>query len=429
LTALREIALRLTAERVDVELQGMAALLERRTAWNANERLMVAVSPSPHSERNIRATRRLAFTLGAPWMAAYIDTGAALDDQDRANLTKNLDLVRELGGEVVTATDPDIAGALQRISRQKNVSHLVMGRPYRHWWRDLTNRGTLLDRLVRQNSEVDVHVIRVEKESGSRRKIKVLPGFRSPLTNYAYVFTLILTVMLLSFGLQPVIGYRAVGFLFLLAVLILSLFMSLGPILFAAILSALLWDYLFIPPPGTFFIRQPEDVAMTIVYFLVALIAGTLTNRMRSRERLLRREEERLQVLYELVREIAGSGRRKEYLQNVADLLGRYLEGCCAILLKDPTGNLQAATDLSLVTTDSEKEQAVIRWTLDNGKPAGWSTDTLASSHALYLPLRSPAGVEGVFIFKPKDHRRKLLPDEENLLQAAVGQLGGVLGR
>jgi two-component system sensor histidine kinase KdpD len=429
LTALREIALRLTAERVDVELQGMAALLERRTAWNANERLMVAVSPSPHSERNIRATRRLAFTLGAPWIAAYIDTGVILADQDRANLTHNLDLVRELGGEVVTSTDPDIAGALQRIARQKNVSHLVMGRPYRHWWRDLTNRGTLLDRLVRQNSEVDVHVIRVEKESSPRRKHKPLPGFGSPLTSYAYVFTLILTVMLISFGLQPLIGYRAVGFLFLLAVLILSLFMSLGPIFFAAVLSALLWDYLFIPPPGTFFIRQPEDVAMTIVYFLVALIAGTLTHRMRSRERLLRREEERLQVLYELVREIAGSGRRKDYLQNVADLLGRYMDGHCAILLKETDGSLQPATRLPSVTSDNEKEQAVARWALDNGKPAGWSTDTLASAEALYLPLRDSAGPVGVFLFKPKDPRRKLLPDEENIMQAAVQQLGGVVGK
>jgi two-component system, OmpR family, sensor histidine kinase KdpD len=429
LTALREIALRLTAERVDVELQGMAALLERRTAWNTNERLMVAVSPSPHSERNIRATRRLAFTLGAPWIAAYIDTGVMLNDPDRTNLSKNLDLARELGGEVVTTTDPNLAEALQRLARQKNVSHLVMGRPYRHWWRELTNRGTLLDRLVRQNSEVDVHVIRVEKESGQRRKHKSVPGFGSPLTSYAYVFTLILTVMLISFGLQPLIGYRAVGFLFLLAVLILSLFMSIGPILFAAVLSALLWDYLFIPPPGTFFIRQPEDVAMTIVYFLVALIAGTLTHRMRSRERLLRREEERLQVLYELVREIAGSGRRKDYLQNVTTRLGKYLNGHCGVLLKDEQGDLVPSTPLPGGEPLNEKNQAVARWALDNGKPAGWSTDTLASAEALYLPLRDSAGPVGIFIFQPKDPHRKLLPDEENIMQAAVQQLGGAVGK
>jgi two-component system sensor histidine kinase KdpD len=428
LTALREIALRLTAERVDVELQGMAALLERRTAWNANERLMVAVSPSPHSERNIRATRRLAFTLGAPWIAAYIDTGVALGDQHRVNLAKNLDLVRELGGEVVTATDPDIAGALQRIARQKNVSHLVMGRPYRRWWSDLTHRGTLLDRLVRQNSEVDVHVIRAAEEGG-RRMPKSLSGYGSPLTNYAYILILLFVVTFANFGLLPLIGYRAVGFVYLLMVLLLSLFTSLGPILFAAVLSALLWDYLFIPPPGTFFIRQLEDVAMIIAYFLVALIGGIMTYRMRVRERLLRREDERLQILYELVREIAGSGRRKNYLQNVADLLGQYLDGHCAILLKGTDGRLQPATSLPSAGSDSEKEQAVAHWALHNSRPAGWSTDALASSQALYLPLRSASGVEGIFAYWPRDTHHKLLPDEENLMQAAVQQLGGAVAK
>lgn len=427
LTALREIALRLTAERVDLELQGMSSSPEKRTAWNANERLMVAVSPSPHSERNIRATRRLAFTLGAPWVAAHVDTGVNLSEPDRASLSKNLNLARELGAETVTVTDPDLAMALQGIARQKNVSHIVMGRPNRRWWQDLINRGTLLDRLVKQNSEIDVHVIRVEEDSAHKPRSRSYPGMRAPLTDYVYVFTLMLAVMLVSFALLPTIEYRAVGFLFLLAVLVLSLFLSQGPILFAAVLSALLWEFLFIPPVGTFTISEPEDAAMILAYFLAALIVGTLTNRIRSRERLLRREDERREVLYKLVREIASAGRREDYLENIVDLLGKYLGGRCTILLKDDQGDLVPATALPEGAPLSEKEKAVAIWALNSSKPAGWSTDTLASAESLYLPLRGSAGPIGIFLYRPQKAGRKLLPEEENLLDAAIQQLGSAL--
>ncbi|MCX6639711.1 MAG: DUF4118 domain-containing protein [bacterium] len=429
LTALREIALRLTAERVDLELRDMTPLQERRTAWNTNERLLTAVSPSPHSETNIRATRRLAFTLGAPWVAAYIETRSTLNEKDRITLEKNLELARELGAEVITVTDSDVVSALQKLTRQKNVTHIVMGRPEKHWWRDLIDRGNILDHLVRQNSEVDIHVIRLEKETKTSHPKDVRPHFQSPLAHYGYVIALVIAVILISEILLPWIGYRAVGFLFLLVVLLLGLFMSRGPIYFAALLSALLWDFLFIPPPGTFTISQPEDIAMIIVYFLVAIIAGTLTNRIRSRERLVRREDERLHMMYEIVRAIADAGQRSDYLDNICTRLGEYLGGRCTIYLTTPEGSLSPAVNLISDIHENEKEQAVARWVQNNRKPAGWSTDTLASSQALYIPIIGRSATLGVFLFLPEDLKHRLLPDERNIVQATVQQLGISLDR
>ena len=226
LTALREISLRLTAEKVNQELQGLSLLFEKRAAWNTNERLLVAVSHSPHSERNIRATRRLAFNLGAPWVAAYVDTGANLNTTDRDGLARNLALARELGAKVITITDPDIVQALQRVARQKNVTHLVIGRPNRRWARDLLERGSILERLVRENSEVDIHVIRMEEPTHRKLRWKPTLNFSSPFSSYFLACGAIIAVVLLNLLLLPVLGYRAVGFIFLLAVLGLSLFVS-----------------------------------------------------------------------------------------------------------------------------------------------------------------------------------------------------------
>jgi two-component system, OmpR family, sensor histidine kinase KdpD len=151
-----------------------------------------------------------------------------------------------------------------------------------------------------------------------------------------------------------------------------------------------------------------------------------LTNRLRSRERLLRHEDERLHILYELVREIASAGNRKDYLEKITARLGSYLGGHCSILLTDEQKNLTHATPLPDDVSMSEKERAVAVWVLENGKAAGWSTTTLASTESLYLPLRSATAVMGIFLFKPRDPSHKLLPDEENILQAVIQQLSGI---
>jgi two-component system sensor histidine kinase KdpD len=431
LTALREIALRITAERVDQDLQRIVSVRPEASAWRTTERLMVAISHSPYSEFLIRATRRLAYSLEAPWIAVHIDTGEILHDQDQAQLAKNLNLARELRAEVVTTTETDVPTALRRVARQKNVTQVVLGRSSKHWLRDFIGRGSVLDKLVREAFEFDVHIVRQETVVDLKPRgwegFGRLTGTSGPLI-YWNVFWIFFGVSFLSGLIEPYIGYRTVGFLFLLAVMAIGLFASIGPVFFAATLSASIWNYFFIPPRMTFVIRSADDLILCFSYFVVALITGFLTSRVRLHERIIREREERTNFLYEILQEIAGSQDQSEYLNKVVDRVGALLKAECGIILKGLEGKLYFADASDYALRLSEKEQAVATWAFQNGKAAGWSTDTLSQSKSLYLPLKGLSEILGVFVFRP-DSNRKMSLDQENLLDSVARQLGVSLER
>jgi two-component system, OmpR family, sensor histidine kinase KdpD len=422
LTALREIALRLTAEKVENDLQTLLTLRGLAAGWKSTERLMVAVSHSPYSEGLIRTTRRLAYALEAPWIAVYVDTGIILNSDDKAQLSKNLALVKELGGETVLSVGPDIADALRRIAEQRNVTQVIFGRPVRRWIRDFFGGGTPLDRLVRQSGKFDVLVLRQDKPGDGPKRRFSWPAPESGFLSYWYILWLIGAVSLLNYILDPVIGYRAAGFIFLLSILIISLFVSLGPILFAAVLSTFIWDYFFIPPIGKFTIRAPEDVIMGIAYFVVAVVTGTLTHRIRRREQMLRQREERTEILYEIVKAIAGSSSKESFIDVVVNRTGTILRADCAVLLDDLAGNLIPVNTPGRWWIPDEREMAVANYAFANDRPAGWSTDTLPSAESLFLPLVGRSSIVGIFIFCPKSKSR-LLPEDSDFLNTVVRQL------
>ncbi|MBX9769543.1 MAG: DUF4118 domain-containing protein, partial [Bdellovibrionales bacterium] len=312
LTALREIALRMTAERVDQELQGMMDRKEIAGSWKMTERLMVAVSHSPYSKRLIRTTRRLAYNLEAPWIAVNIDTGVVLNEEDQTNLSKNLELARELGAEVITTTDTDVSRALQRVARQRFVTQIVVGRPVQRFvFSDFFDGGSLLDKLIRTRGDVDIHVIRQEDKPDRQRALFRFPNFSSGLGQYYNSFWYIVCLSIFAYVLNSVlpkaISYQSIGFIYLLGVLFLSLFVSKGPVFFGALLSCFVWNYAFIPPIGNFSISNMEDVIMSSVFLVAALTSGVLTGRIRKHEMILREREDLTQILYQIVSVIASS--------------------------------------------------------------------------------------------------------------------------
>jgi two-component system, OmpR family, sensor histidine kinase KdpD len=422
LTALREIALRLTAEKVESDLQSLLALRGRVYGWRSTERLMVAISHSPTSESLIRTTRRIAFSLDATWIAVYVDTGAVLSEQDKTQLAKNLTLVRELGGEIASTADTDLAKALLRIAEQRNITQVIFGRPTHSWLKNIFSSGTPLDRLVRESGNFDVLVLRHEKpiQKKRRRVFNIMP--ESGILSYWYILWIIAAISLLDSLINPIIGYRAVGFVFLLSILIISLFVSLGPILFAALLSTFIWDYFFIPPVGKFTIRAPEDVIMGIAYFVVAMVTGTLTHRIRKREQMLRHREERTEILYEIVKAIAGSSNKECFIDVSVNRVGTIFNAECAVMLGGSAGNLALVNTPGKRWVSSENDMAVAKYAFTNGRVAGWSTDTLPLSDSLYLPLIGSSSTVGVFIFHPRVKLR-LLPEESNFLNTVVRQL------
>ncbi|MGZ3774859.1 MAG: ATP-binding protein [Pseudobdellovibrionaceae bacterium] len=432
LTALREIALRMTAERVDQDLQRYGSLRSEGGPWQTNERLLVAISHSPYSEKLIRATRRLAYNLEAPWVGLHVDTGLSLRDVDQAQLAKNINLARELKAEILTTTEVDVASAIKRVCREKNVTQVIVGRPTRRWFRNILEHGSLLERLIKESLDVDVHIIRQEGTSVQRPSLmEELSYYRSKTKPvlYWYTFCAIIGVSLIGGMIVKFIGYRSVGFLYLLAVIFVGMFGSIGAVTLAATLSALMWDYFFIPPAMTFVMSNPEDFLMAASFFIVALITGFLTNRIRFHEALIREREERTNVLYEVLQDIANAKEKSDFLTKVTNRVGTLLHAACGVILKSPAGTLDFEAAKSFSIRLNEKDQAVAQWCFENIKPAGWSTDTLSQSRALFLPLKGAVETVGVFVFQPNRKAGRLDLEKESLLQSIIRQLGLSLER
>jgi len=427
LTALREIALRMTAEKVDQDLQKFVNIRSEGGIWQTNERLLVAISHSPYSAKLIRATRRLAYNLESPWIAIHVDTGIMLNDTDQAQLNKNLNLARELKAEVLTTTDIDVPSAIKRICKQKNVTQVVVGRSTRRWFRNIIEGGNLLDRLLHECLEIDVHVFRQDDLSLYRPKLHDEVAYYisvSELPQYWNTFCFIFVISLMGGLIHPYIGYRSVGFLYLLAVIIVGMFGSLSAVILSAAMSTLIWDYFFISPQMTFTIGTAEDFLMCTSFFVVAIITGFLTNRIRFHEKVIREREERTNVLYEVLQDIANTSEKSDFLGKVTQRVGALLNANCGVILKTAAGNLEFDEARVYSVRLNEKDQAVAQWCFENRKHAGWSTDTLSQSRALFLPLYGPTESVGVFIFQPRKKSKRLNLEKESLLFSIIRQLG-----
>ena len=247
LTALREIALRFTAEKVDHDLHEMRlSLKEFGKGWTTKERLLVAISASPYSLQLIRTARRIAFNLDAPWIALYVNTGKHLSDEEKDRLANHINLSRDLGAEVITVSDPDLVKAIHRIAKQHDVTQIIIGRSGTNFFVGLWE-GSLLDRLNKEMKDIDIHVIRQTPIPGVKRR---RPLYIRPLTFLPYwkAIASVLGIAILGQLTKEWIGYQGVGFLFLLGILLLGLVARRGVIFAAAVFSALIWGFYFIPP-------------------------------------------------------------------------------------------------------------------------------------------------------------------------------------
>ncbi len=410
LTALREMALRYVAEHVDHDLRDLMRKQSIPGPWKVGDRLLVAVSASPFSEKLIRYTRRLAATMEASWIAANIDTGRALDEAGQARLTRYLALARQLGAEVISTPGTDIGETLLRLARQHNVTQIILGKPLEDHWARWLGKASPVDWLIRQSGEIDIHMIRSEAEpAASARTPGGLRG-AAQWSHFGLATVIAAAVTGASLTLLDLTGYWTIALFYLLAVVLASVRLGRWPVLYLAALSALLWDFLFIPPRFTFYIKHVHDFMMFGTYFVVAIVIGHFTSRLRERERAERKREERATALYRLTRALAASREPGEALTTVVTLIRDSFGADAAILLRDESGlTPHPAGTLSL----SPKEESVSAWAFQRKQPAGRSTDTLPDAEALHLPLLAGDRVEGVLVVKlprpPPLEQRELL--------------------
>jgi two-component system, OmpR family, sensor histidine kinase KdpD len=431
LTALREIALRKTAERVDSQLRDYMQEHRISGPWKTVERLMVAIGPSPYSEQLIRWTRRIAATMEASWVAVYVGTPRPLSDEAEKRLKKNIALAEELGAELVSTNDDDIARALLRVGRQYNATQIVIGKSMTSPLRDLVRGGSLVDRLIRESGGIDIYVVQSDLAAPQKKLNRQLeiPGTFSPLRQYVVSCCAVLGAIVACYLSSRYIDYRSVGMFLLFIISVLSLFFGRGPLFAAALVSAVAWDFLFIPPVFTFSISRPSDVMMVSLFFMVALASGILTSRIRIKESVVRRREVQTSTLYSFVNELAAAEDINEIAKTGVKGLGTVFNAKVAFFLPGTHAAISTAIHpSSTFGPGSEKELSVAEWVFANKKPAGHGTSTLQFADAVYYPLAVHGNCIGVVGLVPSG-RATMTSENEALLMMFLHQWAFALDR
>ncbi|MGA2507080.1 MAG: sensor histidine kinase KdpD [Chitinispirillaceae bacterium] len=428
LTALREIALRATAQHVDSQLKDYMQEHRISGPWKTAERLMVAIGSSPHSEKLIRSTRRIASTMEAPWIAVSVQTTRPLTIEAEKRLKKNITLAQELGAELITTTDDDIVSALVRVAQQNNVTQIVVGKSMTGLFDNLVHGGSLVNRLIRESGRIDIYV--VQGDAAARRSRQpTLPGVRSPLYHYAVAAAAVFLTTIACQLISAAVDYRSIGMIMLFGIVVLSLFVGKGPVYLSAVLSATIWDFFFIPPRFTFSISQPSDILHFLLFFSIALATGALTSRARAQRVAVRQREQQTSALNVLISDLSSAETVDDIARTGVGRIGAEFGGEVAFYPAESGADLAREPHRSSsLKPDSEKEWTVAEWVFKNRKPAGRGTETLPFSGATYYPLISQGNCLGVMgIALPPG--RIMSFDKSGQLQVWLHQLALALER
>ncbi len=425
LTALRELALRLVADHVGEETQEFHRTQTSSGPWKTSHRLLVAVGASPFSESLIRWTRRMADSLKSPWVAVHVENSRPLSDDAKARLEKNLALARTMGAEVIATSDEDLARGLLRVASQQNISQIIVGKPSASNWLEWLRAGSLLRRLTRESGNIDLHVVRAEKQETAPKQSRWRLPNRVKWKDYGIATATIAAVALFNFVIDPhFTAPRVPGMIFLATVVLLALVLGRGPVLYAGALSALAWNFFFLPPRYTLIIQSTEDAILFGMYFVVAIVLGQLVARIRAQELAERHREERATALYQLSRELAQAGTRDEVVWQLTAEVSRVFRAPVAVLLPGRNG-LAPHPDSPLALSD--KEVNVAAWAFQHRQAAGRFTDNLPGADALHLPLATERSVLGVLSISPPEPTLSL--QQRDLLEAYARQAALVLDR
>jgi two-component system sensor histidine kinase KdpD len=428
LSALRELALRFAAEHVGQDVLAYRQAHGVGDPWKSGQRLLVAVSASPTSAALIRWTRRLASELQAPWLAAYVEVPKPLSEDEQGRVTRHLALARELGAQIISTTDNDVARAVLRVAREQNITQIVVGKPA--GWRvlDLLRGGSLLNRLIAESANIDVHAVRAEGEAPLLRSPAV-PRFRpAAARGYAVALAVVALVTGLNAILQNWLANQSLALVYLLSVLILAMFVERGPTLVAATLTAFLWDFFFTEPRFTFRIQSTSDWMMFCTYFAVALAMGQVTARLRAQEAAERRREQHATAMYLLTRELAQATDFADLLAIIVREVGKAAQCEVALSLPEETQEGSLTPYFASTWPLDEKEQSVAAWAFRRQQPAGRGTDTLPSAEGLHLPLLAGNRVVAVLSVRLRD-TAGIATSRRDLLDAFVRQIALVIDR
>jgi len=422
ITALREMSLRIVADRVDKQLHDYMQLKRIKGPWKSGLHFLVAIGASPSSAGLLKWAKNLSYTMGATNDALYVETSKEIPENDRKQLASNIDLARQLGFNVRIVTNDDPVKAIIQYAEKENITHIIIGKT-KGKVHSLFRLGNFVNRLIKYSGNIDVYILGSDNTLETQKtKLKSrLPSFSSGINQYLIVSFFVLLTSIGCYFTMDITGYQVVSCILLFMVSILALFYGTGPILYAAALSALIWDYFFIPPQYTFLIQKPLDILLLIMFFIIALLNGILTSKVRRQEKRTRIREERTNALYQLTKELNSVSGFDNVISVATRYINKYFGLECLIFAKDENGKMET-NEPGEKMMFPEDEKSIISWVIKNSSKAGKNTDTLPSNERTYYPLTGSYETLGVVTVKQD---RKFTYGEEQFWDSSLAQIAG----
>ena len=424
LVALRELALRRTAERVDEQMQGVRRTIFQSPVWQTGDSLLACIGPEDDDGRVVRVAARMAARRQAEWHCVYVETPRLerLPATRREAVLTTLKLAEQLGAETAVLAARDAPAAVLDYARQHNLGRIVLGRgPHSGRW----SWQSFMRRLGQLASDVDILTVARQPAAAAPPPGMTLSRTpRSPPRHYAYAVAVCVAITLVAAPLPPYIDRANIVMLFLLGVVGMAYRFGRGPSILTAVLGVLSFDFFFVPPRFTFAVGDVQYVLTFAVMLIVGFVTGHLTSGLRYEARMARDREGRARNLYELARALSSALAEEQVIDISSRSLQASFQSRTRILLPDEAGRLH--TD---VADAADIDLGVAQWCFDHKEPAGAGTGNLPGRDHQYLPLVAPMRVRGVLVVNQDAAQMPLPPEQQRLLDAFVALIGIALER
>lgn len=427
LIALRELALRRTADRLENDVQAYRIEKSINSVWKTDAALLACLGPRSGIDHIIRSAARLASQLNAEWHVIYVETPQLqkLPSEQRERILKSLKMAGDLGAKTAVLSGNDIARTIVDYARSQNFSKIVLGRGHTTWpW-----RAPHLTRIAAMAPDVDLIEIGGETAKDAPLRDKLTDhsddaddgedsSYRWRYWRYLFAAGASLLTALVATPLIPYFDLANIVMLFLLTVVLVAIRMGRGPSVVATVVGVASFDFFFVPPRFSFAVSDLQYLVTFAVMLLVGLITGHLTSDLRYQARVAMHRESRSRALYEFARELSGALQTEQIFEITRTFIQRTFRAKATLIVPDDAGRLQPpySADEKPVPNLSVLDMGIAQWAFDRATPAGIGTDTLPASSFFYLPLVAPMRTRGLLAIEPEGRRWILIPEQRQQL-------------